>query len=432
VRSGGRATVGAAPFDRAPIDADDDGGATDQRAKKKAGKGTRAPDKTGPGKGAPGKGKAKKRSPDPLWARLLLIFGALLMFTSGGVMVGAKVLIGQATDGIGQASLLEGEAGTASAGSNIDGAINILMVGIDVREKDGSSLGARADTIVILHVPATHDQAFLVSIPRDIRVPIPAYSKSGYRGGTDKINAAFDAGYMAEGDELTRRQRGFALLANTINQLTGIKFHGGAIVDFVGFEAIVQELGGVDMCITQRAESAHLGLDANGKVVQGWYKDGVGIQLPKGVKPLVHESGCRRMSAEYALDYSRIRYGLDNADYDRQQNQQKLLKAIAKEATSKGVLTDFGKLRRVIDAAGKAFVLDTQGTPIEDFLFTLKGVAANDLMMVKTNKGTYNPVNIGGTSFEQLSAESLQMMHAVRDGTLYNFLISHPDYLGRG
>jgi hypothetical protein len=94
------------------------------------------------------------------------------------------------------------------------------------------------------------------------------------------------------------------------------------------------------------------------------------------------------------------------------------------------VLTDLRKLNRVIAAAGKAFVLDTQGVPIEDFLFTLKGVAANDLVVLKTNRGTYNGRKINGTSYEFMSEESMQMLHSARDGRLAEFVLAHPGVLG--
>ena len=150
-----------------------------------------------------------------------------------------------------------------------------------------------------------------------------------------------------------------------------------------------------------------------------------------GGEPVWHEKGCRRMAGWEALDYSRQRYGLPNGDYDRQRHQQQLIKAMAKEGMSKGVVTDLGKLDRVIKAAGKAFILDTGGVPIADFIFTLKGVAANDLVLVKTNAGTFNSAGIKGTSAEALSPESLEMFTAVRDGTLAEWLISHPGYIAK-
>ena len=391
-------------------------------ARSAAAKGTR-PATKGTGK------KKPRRRRDPWWARLCVIFGALLMMGSGGVIVGGKVLLSQATSNIQQTQLIGGDA---VAGSNINGAINLLLVGIDERPADGDKLGARSDTIVIVHIPASHDQAYLVSVPRDLRVDIPRYPKTGYRGGTDKINAAFEFGFEGPGTELEKRARGVDLLAQTIHRLTGIQFNGAAIIDFVGFEAVVREMGGVDMCVDQRAESIHLAYDKNGNIVRVWFDEATERVrgIPPGGKRVVHEVGCRRMSAELALDYSRIRYGLPNTDYDRQRHQQQLIKAIAKEATGKGMITDPNKLRKVIAAAGKAFILDTQGVRIEDFLFTLKGVAANDLVLVKTNRGTYNGEKINGISYEHLSDDSMDMMHAVRDGTLLDWLARHPEFQG--
>ncbi|GAB3536783.1 hypothetical protein GCM10027575_86220 [Phytohabitans suffuscus] len=356
------------------------------------------------------------------------------MVTSGTLIVGSRLLISQFTSDITQTTLIDGAAGAAAQarGNNIDGPVNLLLVGLDEREGSDEE-GARSDTIIILHIPASHDQAYLVSIPRDTRVRIPAYAKNGYGGGTAKVNAAFAAGYEGSGTELEKRARGFDLLAKTINDLTGITFNGAAIIDFGGFESVVEELGGVDMCVDTRAESIHIGVTTDGKLVRGWYKEGVGIQgLPAGAKPLVHEKGCRRMSAIEALDYARIRKSLPDGDYGRQRHQQQLLKAIGKEATSSGVLTDPRKLNRVIEAAGRAFVLDTQGVPVEDFLFTFRGLAAHDLILVRTNAGEFASETIGGQAFEELTPDSMRMLAAVRDGTLAQFLMSNPAFVATG
>ncbi len=116
------------------------------------------------------------------------------------------------------------------------------------------------------------------------------------------------------------------LLSTTINKATGISFNGAAIIDFEGFSSVIHALGGVDMCVDQEAESAHLGVDKNGKLVQGWNSEWGGIQLQQGVTPFVHKTGCRKMTATEALDYARIRKSLPNGDYDRQRHQQQLIK----------------------------------------------------------------------------------------------------------
>jgi LCP family protein required for cell wall assembly len=375
-----------------------------------------------------------KRRRDPLWARLTVVVGAVLMMTSGIAIVGAHAIIGNATSNIETTNLLGGDAAAAEqpGGNDIDGPVNMLLVGIDARPPGSSETSVLADTIVVLHIPASHDQAYLVSLPRDWRVDIPAYAKTGSGASVGKINGAFSKGYQGSGSELEKRARGVDSLARTINQATGIKFNGAAIIDFSGFEAVVKELGGVQMCVDQRAESIHLGVDKNGKILKLWYKEGAGIQdLPPGGHALVHEVGCRRMSAQLALDYARIRKSLPNGDYDRQRHQQQLIKAIAKEATSKGVITNPVKLNNVIKAAGKAFVLDTQGIPVADFVFTLRRVAANDLVLIKTNGGKVQPLTIDGQSFEQLSDRSMAMLASVRDGTLADFLVSNPQFIAK-
>jgi LCP family protein required for cell wall assembly len=362
--------------------------------------------------------KPKRRS--PLWARLTVILGALLMMASGGAIVGSKMLIGRYTENISQQNLLGSAAKNRLAGGKaLEGAINILLLGVDERTRNPGDI--RSDTIIILHVPASHDQAYLVSVPRDTFVEVPAFEPSRYPGGHSKITDAFHAGAQNGGG----RAGGAQLVAKVINRLTGIEFDGAAIIDFRGFRRVIDALGGVRMCVDHEVQSQHMRL-VDGQPM--WLGE---AREHGGGEPVVHKKGCRQMAGWAALDYSRQRYGLPRGDYDRQRHQQQLIKAMAKEATSKGVITDLGKLDRVIKAAGAAFILDTGGVPIADFVFTLKGMAANDLVLVKTNEGDFNSAGISGTSAETLSPESLEMFGAVRDGALADWLIGHPTYVSK-
>ena len=72
------------------------------------------------------------RRRDPLWARLMVIFGALLMLTSGVAIFGSKILVAEATKSVTQQNLL-GAAGQDRAHVSINGAKNILLVGVDAR-----------------------------------------------------------------------------------------------------------------------------------------------------------------------------------------------------------------------------------------------------------------------------------------------------------
>jgi LCP family protein required for cell wall assembly len=370
-----------------------------------------------PGGGGPGGGRKRTKRKDPLWARLTLIFGAVLMMTSGVAIVGSKALINQATSGIAQRNLL-GDAGKTDAegGASLDGPIDMLLLGVDARERWAAD-NVRSDTIIILHIPASHDQAYLISIPRDTEAQIPADPKSGYGGGVDKINAAFYFGAQRGGGW----EGGARLMAKTIKNMTGISFDGAAIINFGGFKGVIDALGSVRICVSQEVRSAHM------KLVDGqpmWNADAK--KTGKPMKPVVHKKGCREMQGWEALDFARQRYGLKNGDYDRQQNQQQLIKAMAKKATDKGMLTNPLKLNDLIKAAGKAFVLDTNGVPIADLVFTLKGVTGNDLVTLRTNGGNFATAASGR---EMLNDTSKQMFHAVRQDKLADFVVANPAVL---
>ncbi|SCL15580.1 transcriptional attenuator, LytR family [Micromonospora rhizosphaerae] len=372
-----------------------------------------------PGSGGGTRGAAKKRSrrKDPLWARLTLIFGAVLMMTSGLAIVGSKAVIGQATGSIDQGNLL-GEAGKTDAegGNSLDGPIDMLLLGVDARERWAAD-DVRSDSIIILHIPATHDQAYLISIPRDTEAQIPPFKKSGYRGGTDKINAAFQAGARNGGGW----EGGAQLMAKTIKNMTGISFDGAAIINFGGFKNVIDALGTVRICVSHEVKSHHMSM-VDGKPM--WNAEAK--KTGKPYTPVVHKKGCREMEGWEALDYSRQRYGLPKGDYDRQQNQQQLIKAMARKATQDGTLTNPIKLNRLIKAAGKAFILDTGGVPIEDFIFTMKGVTGNDLTMLRTNGGTFNS---NGSGKEALNPLTMEMFTAVKDDKLAEFVFANPSVL---
>ncbi|MFG1778964.1 LCP family protein [Micromonospora sp. NPDC049051] len=366
--------------------------------------------------GKVGGGSAKKRSrrKDPLWARLTLIFGAVLMVASGAAIVGSKALISSATGNIAQRNLL-GDAGKTDAegGASLDGPIDMLLLGVDARERWAAD-DVRADSIIVLHIPATHDQAYLISIPRDTEAHIPAFKKSGYSGGTDKINAAFQAGARNGGGW----EGGAQLMAQTIKKMTGISFDGAAIINFGGFKNVIDALGTVRICVKQEVESIHMSY-VDGKPM--WNADAK--KTGKRMTPVLHKKGCREMEGWAALDYSRQRKSLKNGDYDRQQNQQQLIKAMAKKATQDGTLTNPIKLNKLIDAAGKAFTLDTGGVPVADFVFTMRGVTGNDLVMLKTNGGTFHS---DGTR-ETLSEQTMDMFRAVKQDKLAEFVFANPE-----
>ncbi len=385
----------------------------------------------------PPTGKTRKggRRPDPLWARLMVIFGALLMLTSGVAIFGGKLLVAEATKSVGRQNLL-GAAGQNRAHVSINGPKNILLVGIDARPNQPATDLVRSDSIMILHIPATHDRGYLVSIPRDTLATIPPYNngKVKYNGGQAKINASFAFG----GQGLTGSEansHGFELLAKTIQGMTGITFDAGAIVNFTGFQQVVEVLGGVDMYVDEKTTSIHVGYTAGGAQAPPFTinSDGTVGKKNPGVTPQVYDVGEHHFTPAQALDYVRQRDLLANGDFDygRQRHQQQFLKAVFKEIFTTGVLTNPAKLSKILDVVGKAMTVDDGGVSLEDWIFAMKGVSPSDLLTIKTNDGKFNSQTINGQDFEVLSPTSMDLLHAVQQDNVDAFVSAHPDWVSQ-
>jgi LCP family protein required for cell wall assembly len=365
----------------------------------------------------------KKRRGDPWWAKVLVISGALLMLLSGTAIAGVTVLLDRYTGSVNQQNLIGSEA--MATGTSINGALTMLLVGIDERPGENAE-GSRSDSIILVHITANHDAAYLVSIPRDSRVQIPAFSKSRYPGGTDKINSAFFFGSQNGGG----RAGGFELLALTIKRMTGITFNAGAIVNFSGFQAVTKALGGVHMCVDEKTTSIHIGHDSRGNTVAPFRMTADLRPIPvPGVKPQVYLPGCQDMADWQALDYVRQRELIPDGDYGRQRHQQQFVKALAKKTMSAGVVANPKKLDAVVRAAGQALTVDSGRFPLSDWLFTLKDVDPAGVTMIKTNAGNFHSETVGGQSFETLDPTSLDLFRSVRDDNVAYFVSQHPDWV---
>ena len=360
-------------------------------------------------------GKSKGKVRRPLWAKLITFLGVLVMLAGFGGVAAAKSLMGDLTDSIEVGSVEEdGAVVEKPEGKPLAGAIDLLLLGLDTRQgwAEGTS---RADTIMMVHVPASHDEAYLMSIPRDTLVDIPSWSKSAYSGGRTKINAAYQIG----SEKGQGWKGGAGLMKKTVTRLTGITFDGVVVIDFDGFKNVIAALGGVRMCVEKDTWSSHY-ITKNGK--PEYYSYNGDYELPNS---WIHKKGCRDMAPWEALDYSRQRYGLLNGDYDRQKHQQQLIRAIAAKATTAGVLTNPGKLSDLVKAAGSSLKLDTGGYNPADFLFNLKVLAAADLVTLKTNAGHFNGTKAG----ENLTNSTLEMFEAAKNDKLGEFIGDNPDFL---
>lgn len=201
----------------------------------------------------------------------------MVLIVAGITVAGAAGVIRAAdarTDDVERIDGLEGVLADSPGDDAPYPAENYLLVGSDTREGfdpdspdsavvgDASAVGGRrSDTIMILR-QERNGGAALMSIPRDLWVEIAG------TGSSQRINAAYN-----EGPEQ---------LAATVTQSLGIPVHHYVEVDFGGFKRIVDEIGGVEICVPYAARDANSGLD---------------------IQP-----GCSTLDGTKALAYARSRY----------------------------------------------------------------------------------------------------------------------------
>ncbi|AWL39252.1 MULTISPECIES: LCP family protein [unclassified Streptomyces] len=219
---------------------------------------------------------------------------------------------------------------------------NVLVIGSDARTEGNSALGGgskddigRADTAFLLHVYADHKHAIAVSIPRDTLVTIPPCllpDGTWTEAQSDTMfNAAFSVGQTESGNP--------ACTQNTVEELTGLRVDHTLVVDFKGFAALTDVVGGVRVCLPQDIYQGDLNPN----------------RATKG--DLIFEKGEQDVSGQKALDYVRIRHGIgDGSDIGRIKRQQAFVSSLLKKIKSDGLTPT--KLLPLATAATQSMTVD--------------------------------------------------------------------------
>ncbi len=268
--------------------------------------------------GDPGKRKADKQKNIVRRHPVVLGLVVLLALIVGSVGAFALYLNNQ----LGGIDRFDVAGGLEDRPDKVDNeSLNILLAGVDKGDgrsvkqlvEDGWESGVfRSDTIMILHVTADRDHAYLVSVPRDSYVKI--FDENGNYQEKNKINAALSiygpTGYLA-----------------TIEKLTDLRMDHFAAVDWNGFKDISSALGGVEVYIPETF------YDSSQK--RQWIE------------------GPTTLEGEDALAYVRTRYDLpdDSGDFGRIARQQNFMRAMVGKMLSQGTLANPLKLTE--HAAGR-------------------------------------------------------------------------------
>ena len=212
--------------------------------------------------------------------------------------------------------------------------LNILIIGSDSRQGLGNKFGAgivgsRSDTSMLLHIAPGHTRADIISFPRDSMVPVLACSNDGQGhsgqsaqpGAVERLNSTFSAG-------------GAPCLWKTLEQETGIRIQHFMEVNFAGFQSIVNDVGGVPVCLPFAINNpqSRLRLSAGKHVVNG----------------------------AQALAFVRLREDIgEGSDTQRIQRQQYFLAAVMQKLKATNLLSQPSRIFNVVRDVAKSLTTDS-------------------------------------------------------------------------
>jgi LCP family protein required for cell wall assembly len=176
---------------------------------------------------------------------------------------------------------------------------NTLFLGVDSAGQSGKGIdnieGTRADSIMLVHVSANQKYITIISIMRDTYVEIPSY-------GLNRVNAALSLG-------------GVPTMVATVESILDTRIDHVALIDFDGFEGLIDSIGGVELINPQSFSST-------------------------GFPSYQFPSGLISLTGAEALAYSRERKNLPRGDYQRAEHQRAVILAILQKSLSNGLLSN--------------------------------------------------------------------------------------------
>lgn len=263
-------------------------------------------------------------------------------------------------------------------------ALNFLLIGTDTRSQEPNGIDpvkrsgtetawGRTDTIMIVHLSADRRKAYVVSLPRDSWVPLGD-------GGPNKINAAYALG-------------GPQLLVQTVEKLSNIHIDHVAVVDFAGFLALSDAIGGVAVNT---------------------------------------ESGTKWLYGVEALNFVRERKQLARGDFDRVQRQQAFMRAVMSKVLTADTLTNPARLNDTLNAVAKAVSVDDglDNASLRDLALSLRHLRSEDVVFMTTPvQGTGREQGLSVVRLDEERGASLYQ--AIREDKVGIWLSQHEtDTLG--
>ncbi|MFT2691824.1 LCP family protein [Clavibacter zhangzhiyongii] len=268
----------------------------------------------------------------------------------------------------------------------LDGGFNVLLAGSDTRQGQGDGYGktdgALNDVNMVLHVSADHSQATVISLPRDMVVPIPACERSDGSGTAPAMSAQPLNTALSDG--------GLPCVAKTVAQFTGLDIPYAALIEFNGVIEMSNAVGGVPVCLASPLKDKRTDLD-----------------LPAGVTPL---------QGKQALQFLRTRHAVgDGSDLARISNQQVFLSALVRTMKQSSTLSDptrvYGLAKAAVDNMQRSTSLDYQ--TMASMALALKDIPLDQVRFLQY-PGTTNGTGVYAGKVQPLKTDGDQLMQLLK------------------
>lgn len=229
------------------------------------------------------------------------------------------------------------EGASADAAPELtEGSMTVLIMGVDAREGEAIDGGVRPDSLMVIHLNPESSACRVLSIPRDTRVEFPGY-------GLTKINHALAVG-------------GIDYEVQIVSNLTGLPIDHYVLIDFSGFEDLVDAIGGITVDVPE----AFTALD--------------GTQFAAGEQ---------RMTGKQALSYARHRSDAEG-DFGRIRRQQQVIRALIRESSGRQVLTS---IKELLPAVQNNIRTDLSVPEMIDIANTYRSICTEDAVTMLRLEG---------------------------------------------
>lgn len=276
---------------------------------------------------------------------------------------------------------------------NTTDSLNILLLGADAgTERNGSGTSIiedatkdtwprgvyRSDATLLMHISADREKVYVASIPRDSYVPV--HDATGQLRENTKINAALSI-YGPSG------------ALSTVENLADLRVDHLAMIDWDGFTAVTDALGGVRIPIAGQ--------------------------------------GAQTLNGDEALDYVRERKRLPNGDFDRVKRQQQYLRALGIKVIKRGIFTNPIELKKTLDAVTRNIAVDQGWSDgaIRSLTIGMRDLRVADIhfLTIPTHGTSRDPVAGSIVEIDPTGSEAL--FRAMRDDEMEAWVRENPDLI---